>query len=163
MFKLCRTCGIEKPFEEFNKAANGLHGLKGTCIECRTKKRAEESIRVNARRRELRTINPEHHRAVRKAHYKNNSAKIILDVSNKKAKKLLARPIWADEEELEYIYNLAQIKTKETGIPYEVDHIVPLVSNFVCGFHSQENLRIIPRTLNRRKKNYYWSDMPVVI
>ena len=62
-------------------------------------------------------------------------------------------PLWADEKEINYVYVLAQ----EQGL--EVDHIVPLNSKLVCGLHTEDNLRCVPKELNIIKGNRYWPDM----
>jgi hypothetical protein len=41
-----------------------------------------------------------------------------------------------------------------------VDHIVPLVSKFVCGLHCEANLQLLPGPENQRKGNRVWPDMP---
>lgn len=56
------------------------------------------------------------------------------------------------------IYIEAQRITLSTGIPHEVDHIIPLRGRLVSGLHVHENLRIIPRTENRKKGNRFESD-----
>ena len=41
-----------------------------------------------------------------------------------------------------------------------VAHVVPLQSKKVCGLHCEQNLAVIPKLDNCRKKNSYWPDMP---
>ncbi len=59
------------------------------------------------------------------------------------------------------IYLLAVDRSIKTGVPHEVDHIVPLQSKVVCGLHNEFNLRVITRRENLSKKNYFWPDMPI--
>lgn len=39
------------------------------------------------------------------------------------------------------------------GLSHEVDHVIPLRGKTVSGLHVAANLRIIPKTINRRKSN----------
>lgn len=47
--------------------------------------------------------------------------------------------------------------TRRTGIVHEVDHIVPLQGENVCGLHVETNLRVITKAANREKSNR-WQD-----
>lgn len=57
-------------------------------------------------------------------------------------------------------YHLAVTREEETGIKWQVDHIVPINSHLVCGLHSEYNLAVIPKKENLSKGNRYWPDMP---
>lgn len=65
----------------------------------------------------------------------------------------LATPPWANLNKIKEIYLQAQIKSKETGILYHVDHIIPLKGKEVCGLHVEKNLRVIRAVDNIRKSN----------
>lgn len=71
-----------------------------------------------------------------------------------RAAKLNATPSWLstqDNEQIAAIYKLARTLSDQTGIPHEVDHIVPLQGKSVCGMHVPWNLAAIPASVNRRK------------
>lgn len=60
-------------------------------------------------------------------------------------------PAWADRSAILVFYETAARLTRETGIPHEVDHIIPLRGSAVSGLHVAENLQIITRRANRSK------------
>lgn len=78
------------------------------------------------------------------------------------AKKLKALPPWLNAEQeslIEAIYQNRDLLTKLTGVPHEVDHIVPLQGQSVCGLHVPWNLQVITKEQNVSKRHYYWPDM----
>jgi hypothetical protein len=82
-------------------------------------------------------------------------------VRRRQAAKRQATPKWADVLKMREIYRLALQRSKDTGIPHHVDHIVPLKSKLVCGLHAETNLRVVPAIVNLKKNNRTWPDMPV--
>jgi len=75
-----------------------------------------------------------------------------LESAKKKAAKLFATPPWADQERIKTIY-------RDCPDGHDVDHIVPLQSDLVCGLHCEANLQYLPSRENQSKKNRYWPDM----
>jgi len=55
--------------------------------------------------------------------------------------------------DVQVIYKEAKQISKETGVPHEVDHIVPLTHDAICGLNAPINLQVIPASENRRKAN----------
>lgn len=56
----------------------------------------------------------------------------------------------ADRQKINEIYCKAKQLTEETGISYEVDHIIPISKG---GKHHEDNLQIITMSENRKKHN----------
>ena len=69
--------------------------------------------------------------------------------------KLNRMPLWADKNKIKELYKLAQIKTKETGFSWHVDHIIPLQGELVSGLHVFNNLQVISGIDNIKKHNKY--------
>ena len=56
----------------------------------------------------------------------------------------------SNKQKIDEIYHNSRILTKETGIPHEVDHIIPISKG---GKHHEDNLQIITAFENRKKSN----------
>jgi hypothetical protein len=67
----------------------------------------------------------------------------------------IVTPKWADKEKIKKIYEEAKRLTTDTGIAYQVDHIIPLKHPLVCGLHVENNLRIITKEENYKKNNKF--------
>lgn len=49
---------------------------------------------------------------------------------------------------------------RRSGMDVHVDHIVPVISDFVCGLNVPWNLAVIPAGPNMSKGNGWWPDCP---
>lgn len=108
--------------------------------------------------------NYEKHRAARLAQaaeyyrrtYHKNKYKVLEKTKARQASKIRATPTW-DRELTKFIaeqaYELSAMRRESTSIIWEIDHIVPLKSDQVCGLHVWTNLRVIPKAVNRSKGN----------
>ncbi len=70
-----------------------------------------------------------------------------------------ATPSWVDLREIARFYAEAKRLTRLTGELHVVDHIVPKISDTVCGLHVGCNLRVIHWRENASKGNFWWPDM----
>jgi hypothetical protein len=84
---------------------------------------------------------------------RRNAAAVNARQALRRAAKMNATPKWADKKAIRAFYVEARRLTAETGVRHEVDHIVPLLSNVVCGMHTHTNLRVITASANSAKKN----------
>jgi hypothetical protein len=87
--------------------------------------------------------------------------------SKRRARKKQAVPAWANFDAIALFYEEAQFATEFFGVPFHVDHIIPLKGVFdgmhvVCGLHWEENLQVLSGAENLRKKNVWWPDGPMI-
>jgi len=82
---------------------------------------------------------------------RNNRGKRAATAAKYRAAKLQATPPWADFGMIEQVYDLAQRCKSIKGFSPEVDHIIPLQGDNVCGLHVQGNFQIIDMKHNRIK------------
>lgn len=83
----------------------------------------------------------------------DNPARVAANIAKRRADEKQATPKWADLAAIHVIYEEARILTESSGVSHQVDHIVPLNSNVVCGLHCEANLRVITAEENNSKNN----------
>lgn len=160
----CAKCGVEKPFSEFSKDARGLYGLQSKCkfcfaLDARAWRKANAE-RKRASDKAYAEKNSEKKRAKDKAWKCKNKSRVAAHNVRWRGVSPKATPAWADLEQIALIYEEAQFASEFFGIKFHVDHIVPLRSKLVCGFHCKENLQVIRGAENVKKGSRYWPDMP---
>lgn len=174
--KTCTKCGKTKPLVEF-VFRKDAQSYRGHCLECE-KERAKQSFEKHReqklqKRKERYQQNKEHELAMNKAwsdankerhkelsarHYKANKHLYAYRCSLGRALKRSATPKWltsAEKKAIQTEYELSAWCSAVMGLPYEVDHIIPLQGKKVCGLHVPWNLQVIPRSENRRKLNKF--------
>ena len=90
---------------------------------------------------------------------KNNKGKRNAIDMKRKASLINRTPAWADAEKIKSFYIEASKMSKYTGVPHEVDHIIPLQGRIVSGLHVPNNLQVITRSENRSKQNSYTEEL----
>ncbi len=58
-----------------------------------------------------------------------------------------------DKAQIQTLYKQASLLQVVTGIKWQIDHIFPLKSKFLCGFHHPNNLQILDEETNQAKSN----------
>ena len=108
--------------------------------------------------KKYREKNKEWYDQYKKMYRAKNKDRLAERDTNKRLLKLKVTPKWITKEELKLIDNLykkCRDMTKNSGIKYHVDHIIPLKGKNVCGLHVLSNLQIISATENIKKSNKF--------
>ena len=154
-----------------------LRKTKGTCMEClklewkeSNDKRAllpKSEASKNAGKKyyesnkdivKLRALSrpPEDVIKYRKTWKTANPEIVLANDKHRRTKHKQATPKWLTQEhktQIKQFYLDAMLVSKVTGIPYAVDHIIPLRGKLVSGLHVPWNLAVITREENSKKSN----------
>ena len=128
----CSRCNTIKNVEEFAKTKTVKCGIISTCRKCMNEHSYEYARKNKDKKRAL--------------------------TAKRRAKRNLASPHWLTEDhfnEIKKFYSLAEAAFKDTGIKHDVDHIIPIGGENVCGLHVPWNLQVIPASKNRSKNNKF--------
>lgn len=164
--KKCSRCQKVKPLFEFNKHSSNKDGLQYQCKACRKVGCAVSFKKIAVKQKEKRNKTTALWREenkdkvkkyAREYAFKNQAKRTSLE-RKRQAAKLKRTPSWLtdfDKLHIECLYQVAAMRTKESGQAWHVDHIIPLQGKVVSGLHVPSNLRVIPATENLRKNNSY--------
>lgn len=181
--KTCTACEQAKPFSEFYpryhkckdcvRAKNALWKVLNADIvnagNRRWRKLNPDKARAmshrwvqsnrdkdNAKHKRFYWRNPEARREKTRLWAKLNPEKAALMTAKRKSATHKAAPKWLsaeDHELMQFLYKEAAGLSKDTGVKFHVDHIVPLRGKTVCGLHAPWNLQIIAAGKNLSKHN----------
>lgn len=142
-------------------------GIFETSIDREARVKAKEAANkkryYSANKEQIKAKSSAHRKteAYKKTHsiwVEKNRATIVARVNKRNAAKLKRTPAWLTDFDLlkiKCLYQLAAMRSRESGYDWHVDHIIPLQGEFVSGLHVPSNLRVIPAVDNRRKNNLY--------
>lgn len=122
---------------------------------------AENSEKIKEKTKQYVADNKDKVKACRKRYQQENKIAVLERVKRYKMAKIRRTPLWLTEDDIwmtREIYELAALRTKLTGIEWEVDHIVPLNGENVSGLHIPSNLQVITALENRQKSNVWNPD-----
>lgn len=150
----------------------------GRCCQCgKDRDRSEylnrNKARISLREKEYREKHKEHRKSLLKNWYEKTKLdevpyhtkwrlsnkddpefrfKKVQNETRRRARKKNAIPKWEDAKKTREFY-----RNRPKGM--HVDHMVPLVSDFVCGLHWHGNLQYLTISENSSKRNLWWPDM----
>lgn len=141
--------GAWRKWYESNK---DIHSARVKCWQAANKDKTREDAKMWA------AANPEKvadkTKRYRAAHPDKVTAWAVASVA-RRAKRI---PAWLSADDkwmLQEAYALAKQRTQMFGFVWEVDHIIPLRGATVSGLHVPTNVQVIPKALNRSKRNEF--------
>ena len=157
-YKQCTKCKkSKKRKEEFYKKKRSFDGYESWCKNCFLEKNRKWHEENKEHHQTLTSLwyeaNKDKHSENSKKTYNLNKPRKLLDYYRRQKRVAQATPPWVDKKDLLKIYKEAEELRKKTGKKYEVDHIIPLVHEKVCGLNVPWNLQIITEEENRKKAN----------
>lgn len=160
--KQCTKCKETKLFTEFRKHKNTKDRLTSYCKSClyagHKEWKALNKEKINGWWAGYREENRQQLRKNAKKWREVNKGKKNADTAKRFAAKMQRMPKWLTKEEklrMSCYYQVAAMRTQESGYAWHVDHIVPLRGATVNGLHVPWNLRVIPAQENMNKGNRY--------
>lgn len=166
--KRCTKCDEIKPLEGFSVRRASPDGLCPKCKDCykiyATVWReenpdsfkdyyADKGEDLRRKSTEWRLANSEYRAAYMSQWCRDNRALVNEKNAYRNAIKRRATVPWANRDKIKEIYAACALKSEETGVPHEVDHIYPLQGELVCGLHCEANLNVITQFENIQKLN----------
>lgn len=174
--RFCTRCKTEKPMGDFANNKSKSDGKSSNCKTCssettlawrvanpeKSKASTENWLKQNQNQEQYLKYSKTWREARRSALSATSMAWARANPARKNAltskrRAAASKATFGDTRDIQMWYEVAQVLSRG-GVKFEVDHIVPLVSNNVCGFHAPWNMTILPRCKNISKGNRWWPD-----
>ena len=160
MEKPCGHCKVVKDVSNFYKSSKEKTGYQSYCKDCKNlafaKYMANKSDEHKQNCKQWDVKNKQKRLEIGRKWAANNPDKIRLKRANRRAKQVKATPEWLsdfDKLKIKCFYQVAQMRTKESGEEWHIDHIIPLRGKTVSGLHVPWNMQIIRGSENLKKHN----------
>jgi len=154
----CKKCG--KPNQEARMKGKYL---QSTCIACERKEHKawveqnREKNREYGRKSYLKKVGGNLKRKSPLVHIEGWEAERCRRKSNNRVTR--AKQARMNDELTKFVtaeaHDLRERRKEQTGIEWNVDHIIPLKGKNICGLHVWNNLQVIPKITNLKKGNKY--------
>lgn len=158
--KICSKCETDKLLSEFHKKTQSKDGYRTICRPCRKPARAlqyfNNKSEILIQTAVYRRKNLPLYRQATLFWRSKNPGKVNAARARYAAACLKRTPSWLSKDQLDHIqmfYEAAVSLTKELGIKFHVDHIMPLRGKNSSGLHVPWNLQVITAEENQRKGN----------
>lgn len=153
-----------KLWREANKAYDSTRKIKWAKDNPERKKAIDKKYHTANREYRIqktkmwREHNQERYLVNRRQYYQKYGYKILAYNKFREQLKCQRTPKWLTDSDkflIQQFYAEAKQKSKDTGVTYHVDHIIPLNGKLVCGLHVPNNLQVITAFENITKHNKY--------
>jgi hypothetical protein len=112
---------------------------------------ARNGVDVSAEKKEYALKNKEVIAERRRGYNEKNKGARNAQLARRRSAKIDRTPEYSNRDAIKDKYDQASLLSEATGIPHEVDHVIPLQGERVSGLHVPGNLMIVPQGLNRSK------------
>lgn len=171
MSKTCSACIQVKPLEDFFHYARSKDGRFYRCRACeKAYQEARKGEKAAAQKKWYAKVR-ETYLSTKRAETKQRREQYLVQKVQQRdlerwrrqqaaraLQKKIATPVWVDaahHSRIRQIYAVTQLLQEATALVYHVDHIVPLISEDVCGLHVWWNLQPLSEADNLLKNNTF--------
>ena len=163
----CVTCAIDaaSKWNKANKQAHVRHSAEwvqrnADQVAAYNKQwRLENADKIAEKNRNWTARNWDKFLGISREWKQRNKAHVRFLGAKRRAALIQRTPSWLTEEDfaqMRAMYELAVTKSREDGIVWHVDHIIPLQGETISGLHVPSNLQLLPATENMRKGNRFY-------
>lgn len=147
----CEECNRQCKKQRYKKD-------KGPILQQNKLYYAKNKDKICQQKKQYYTNNIEYKKKYDKEYRRNNPSKILLWKNYRCTYIKEATPKWYEKELVNQIYLKRDELNEKWDLNLEVDHIIPLINEEVCGLPCWDNLQLLDQSINGSKQNKYERD-----